>query len=53
MVWDHDALGAAYQRLFRPHSDNRVDYYPPKIVLWSVTTGDAEGGFAYTRLFRS
>ena len=24
MVGDHDALGAAYQRLFRPHSDNRA-----------------------------
>ena len=25
MVGDHIALGAAYQRLFRPHSDNRAD----------------------------
>ena len=25
MVEDHNALGATYQRFFRPHPDNRAD----------------------------
>ena len=59
MVRDHDTLGAAYQRLFRPHLDNRADYYPPKIRVDELSTKDefrdreSKGGMRVTVYLRS